>query len=88
HHERWDGTGYPRRLAADDIPIAGRIAAIGDVFDALTSDRVYRPALPFREAMDEMRTQTGRHFDPGLLELFLDASDQLEAIRAAHPDPH
>ncbi len=88
HHERWDGTGYPQRLAADDIPIAGRIAAIGDVFDALTSDRVYRPALPVGEAIDEMRTQSARHFDPGLLELFLGARDQLEAIRAAHPDPH
>jgi putative two-component system response regulator len=88
HHERWDGSGYPDHLAQDEIPIAGRIAAIGDVFDALTSDRVYRRAMSLREAMAEMRAQAGRQFDPDLLELFLGASDQLQAIRFAHPDPH
>jgi putative two-component system response regulator len=87
HHERWDGTGYPYGLAEDDIPIAGRIVAIGDVFDALTSDRVYRPALPVADAIQEMRSQSSRQFDPDLLELFLSATDQLDAIRAAHPDP-
>lgn len=88
HHEHWDGTGYPDGLAEDEIPIAGRIAAIGDVFDALTSDRVYRPALPFDDALAEMRAQSGRQFDPDLLALFLGATDELRAIRAAHPDPH
>jgi putative two-component system response regulator len=88
HHERWDGTGYPNGLAHDDIPIAGRIAAIGDVFDALTSNRVYRRALSFPEASAQMRAESGRQFDPELLDLFLSAAEQLEAIRAAHPDPH
>ena len=87
HHERWDGTGYPNRLANDEIPLAGRIAAIGDVFDALTSKRVYRGALPLAEASVQMRAEAGRQFDPQLLDLFLGAADQLEAIRAAHPDP-
>ncbi|MGN6867975.1 MAG: HD-GYP domain-containing protein [Solirubrobacteraceae bacterium] len=87
HHERWDGTGYPDGLAEDEIPIAGRIAAIADVFDALTSDRVYRPALPFAAAVAEMQAQSGRQFDPHLLGLFLGATGELEAIRAAHPDP-
>jgi putative two-component system response regulator len=87
HHERWDGTGYPDGLAEDEIPIAGRIAAIADVFDALTSDRVYRPALSFDDAVALMRAEAGRHFDPGLLELFLGAREELVAIRAAHPDP-
>jgi putative two-component system response regulator len=73
-------------LAEDEIPIAGRIAAIGDVFDALTSDRVYRPALSFDDAVAEMRAQSGRHFDPELLGLFIGATDELQAIRAAHPD--
>jgi putative two-component system response regulator len=86
HHERWDGTGYPDGLAEDEIPIAGRIAAIADVFDALTSDRVYRRALSFADAVASMRAESGRQFDPGLLDLFLGASDQVEAIRAAHPD--
>jgi putative two-component system response regulator len=87
HHERWDGTGYPHGLAEDEIPIAGRIVAIGDVFDALTSHRVYRSALPLPDAIEEMRREAGRQFDPGLLELFFGATDQLTAIRAAHPDP-
>jgi putative two-component system response regulator len=86
HHERWDGTGYPHRLAEDDIPVAGRIAAIGDVFDALTSNRVYRQAMSVGDAVGLMRSEGGRHFDPHLLNLFLGAGDQLEAIRATHPD--
>jgi putative two-component system response regulator len=86
HHERWDGTGYPHRLSEDEIPIAGRIAAIGDVFDALTSDRVYRPAMSVGDAVGLMRTEAGRQFDPYLLNLFLGSSDQLMAIRAAYPD--
>jgi putative two-component system response regulator len=87
HHERWDGTGYPNGLARDEIPIAGRIAAIGDVFDALTSDRVYHHALALPEASAEMRTQAGRQFDPDLLDLFLGGVEELDAIRTAHPDP-
>jgi putative two-component system response regulator len=86
HHERWDGTGYPNGLAADDIPIAGRIAAIGDVFDALTSNRVYRSPMSLADAAAEMRAQAGRQFDPELLETFLSASEELEAIRIALPD--
>jgi putative two-component system response regulator len=88
HHERWDGAGYPNGLARDEIPVAGRIAAIADVFDALTSDRVYRGALPVSEAVDEMRSQAGRQFDPDLLELFFGSLDRVHANRAAHPDPH
>jgi len=87
HHERWDGAGYPHGLAGDEIPIAGRIAAIGDVFDALTSDRVYRPAIPFDEAVEHMRNERGRHFDPALLDLFLAWPDELHAIRLTYPDP-
>ena len=86
HHERWDGGGYPYGLAGDEIPIAGRIAAIGDVFDALTSDRVYRRAIPFADAIEHMRAERGRHFDPVLLDLFLGSPDDLRAIRTAHPD--
>jgi len=87
HHERWDGAGYPHGLAGDEIPIAGRIAAIGDVFDALTSDRVYRGAVPFEDAVEHMRSERGRHFDPALLDLFLSSPEELHAIRLTHPDP-
>jgi putative two-component system response regulator len=86
HHERWDGTGYPAGLRDHQIPISGRIAAIADVFDALTSDRVYRPALAIDEASSVMRDERGRHFDPDLLDLFLDSIPELQTIRAACPD--
>jgi putative two-component system response regulator len=71
HHERYDGTGYPCGLAGDDIPIEGRIAAVADVFDALTCDRVYRPALPADAAVELMVAERGRHFDPLVLDVFL-----------------
>ncbi|HTX07655.1 MAG TPA: HD domain-containing phosphohydrolase [Solirubrobacteraceae bacterium] len=73
HHERYDGTGYPRRLAGDAIPIEGRIVAIADVFDAITSDRVYRPAMTLEQAVAVLREGRGTHFDPVLLDHFLDA---------------
>ena len=73
HHERFDGSGYPRGLAREDIPVEGRIAAVADVFDALISSRVYRPALPLPEALGIMREGRGSHFDPEILDLFLDS---------------
>ncbi|HEY2768418.1 MAG TPA: HD domain-containing phosphohydrolase [Solirubrobacteraceae bacterium] len=72
HHEKWDGSGYPRGLAGEEIPIEGRIVAIADVFDALTTDRVYRPAFPVERAVEMMREQRAQHFDPVLLDTFLD----------------
>ena len=70
HHEKWDGTGYPDRLAGNDIPLHARILCIADVFDALTTTRSYRPALSRVEALRIMRQDAGRHFDPELLEIF------------------
>jgi HD-GYP domain-containing protein (c-di-GMP phosphodiesterase class II)/methanogenic corrinoid protein MtbC1 len=75
HQEKWDGTGYPRGLVGEAIPIEGRIVAIADVFDALTSDRVYRKAFPVAEAVQMMREQRGRHFDPVLLDAFMEVLD-------------
>jgi hypothetical protein len=75
HHERWDGAGYPRGLAAESIPIEGRIVAIADVFDALTSHRVYREAFSVEKATEMMYEQAGRHFDPVLLHAFMDVLD-------------
>ena len=86
HHERWDGHGYPRGLADGDIPTAGRIAGIADVFDAMTSKRVYRPALPVTDAIEHMQSERARHFDPQLLDLFIRSIDDIETIRAAYPD--
>jgi PAS domain S-box-containing protein len=73
HHERFDGSGYPRGISGEDIPIEGRIVAIADVFDALTSDRVYRPAFPLQEVFTMMAADRGTHFDPRLLDIFFDA---------------
>lgn len=70
HHERWDGAGYPCGLAGEDIPIVGRIAAIADVFDALTSERPYKKAWPVEEALGYIRDNKGRHFDPVIVDHF------------------
>jgi putative two-component system response regulator len=75
HHERWDGTGYPHGLRGDNIPLVGRIVAIADVFDALRSSRPYKPAWPVEHALDEIKRQRGRQFDPHLVELFLQVHD-------------
>ena len=73
HHERFDGGGYPHGLGGEEIPLSGRIAAVADVYDALTSRRVYRDALPAHEATDLMRTSSGAQFDPVVLDAFLHA---------------
>ncbi|MEA3021103.1 MAG: cyclic di-GMP phosphodiesterase [Actinomycetota bacterium] len=86
HHEWWDGSGYPRGMHGTEIPEAARIAAITDVFDALTSSRVYRPALPLDEAIAIMTKLRGRQFEPRLLDAFFGAMDQIMSIREAYPD--
>ena len=81
HHERWDGTGYPRGLQATQIPLVGRIVAIADVFDALTQTRPYKAAWSPQDAVNEIRKQTGSHFDPDVVEIavpVLTAPDSLE----------
>ena len=71
HHEKWDGTGYPRSLKGEEIPLAARIFAVADVYDALTSDRPYRKAWTHEKAVEYLREQSGRHFDPRVVEAFL-----------------
>jgi HD-GYP domain-containing protein (c-di-GMP phosphodiesterase class II) len=70
HHEKWDGRGYPRELKGEEIPIAARIFAIVDVWDALCSDRPYRKAIPKAEALEYILSQSGLHFDPSLTNTF------------------
>ena len=80
HHERWDGTGYPDRLAKTDIPYLARIVAVADAFDAMTSDRPYhvgRKARPPEEAFAEVEKQSGRQFDPDCAKAFLEIRDQI-----------
>ena len=73
HHERWDGSGYPQGLSGEAIPLSGRIVSIADVFDALTSERPYKKPWPIQDAMREIESQSGRQFDPDLVQAFLRA---------------
>jgi putative two-component system response regulator len=72
HHEKWDGSGYPRGLRGEEIPLLARLFAIVDVWDALSSDRPYRPALPENEVLEYIRNQSGLHFDPSLVPTFME----------------
>ena len=81
HHEKWDGSGYPNGLAGNDIPLEGRICAIADVFDALTSIRPYKKAWTEAEALDFLVKQKGKHFDPVLVDMFLAQMPAIRAIR-------
>ena len=86
HHERWDGSGYPRRLQGQDIPLVGRITAVCDVFDALISKRHYKEAWTLQDALAEIARQAGRQFDPRLVEAFLALVPELPAsLIGGHP---
>jgi putative two-component system response regulator len=87
HHEKWDGTGYPRQLSGSAIPMEGQVAAVADVFDALTSDRPYRRAFSLDETIRIMRGERSKHFDPRLVDLFFENVDQLLEIRDRHMPP-
>jgi HD-GYP domain-containing protein (c-di-GMP phosphodiesterase class II) len=80
HHEKVDGSGYPQGLKGDEIPLEGRIVAVADVLDALTSDRVYRKAFDFERAVEMMREDRGTHFDPSILDALLDDLDSFRRV--------
>ena len=86
HHEKWDGGGYPRGLAGEAIPLESRIVAVADVFDALTSNRPYRPARPEEEALTIMAATVGSHFDPRVHAAFVRSLPEIRAIRARFAD--
>lgn len=86
HHEKWDGTGYPDQLAGDAIPVAARLMAVVDVFDALISARVYKPAFSFDEARNIMTEQRGKHFDPDIADAFVVNFEAFVAIALQHRD--
>ena len=87
HQEYYDGTGYPRGLRGEEIPLCGRIAAVADVYDALTSDRVYRAAMTHEEAKEVILRGDGTHFDPDVVAAFVSAEDEFQAIREHFRDP-
>lgn len=86
HHEQWAGTGYPRGLRGEAIPIEGRIAAIADVFDALTSERPYKHAWPVEDAVAHLQAGAGGHFDPTLTAMFIESLDEVLEIRERFAD--
>jgi PAS domain S-box-containing protein len=88
HHERFDGSGYPHGLTGEEIPLEGRITAVADVFDALLTDRSYRPALPLDEAVTVMREGRGSQFDPLIVDALLDHLDEALAIRGLSSPLH
>jgi putative two-component system response regulator len=86
HHERWDGSGYPRALRGEAIPLVGRIVAIADAFDALTSTRPYKQAWPVEEAVALLRREAGRQFDPRLIPKFLEMLPQVKDIMGQYSE--
>ncbi len=86
HHEKWDGTGYPRKLAGRKIPLVGRIMAIADVFDALTTRRPYKEAFPVEKSFEIIRQGRGSHFDPELVDVFISVAEKVFEIREEYAD--
>jgi putative two-component system response regulator len=86
HHEKWDGSGYPNKLKGTEIPIAARIAAIADVFDALTSQRPYKEPFPWEKSLAIIREGKGSHFDPDVADAFFAIQDEIRAIKEQHDD--
>jgi HD-GYP domain-containing protein (c-di-GMP phosphodiesterase class II)/signal transduction histidine kinase len=86
HHEKYDGSGYPRQLAGVEIPVEGRIAAVADVFDALTSNRIYREAWSIDRTLELIVREKGAHFDPLFVDLFLESMDDVLQIKKRHAD--
>jgi putative two-component system response regulator len=87
HHEKWDGSGYPRGLVGEGIPLMGRIVALADVFDALTSERPYKRAWTTEAALDYLNAQRGRHFDSHLVDLFMERLPDILAISQQYAEP-
>jgi response regulator RpfG family c-di-GMP phosphodiesterase len=84
HHEKWNGSGYPDHLSGTDIPLSARIMAVADVFDALVSKRSYKDGFPFEKAMAIIKEGRGTHFDPAIVDAFVQASDEVRAIMESH----
>ncbi|MBR1669764.1 MAG: HD domain-containing protein [Butyrivibrio sp.] len=80
HHEKWDGSGYPKGLKGEEIPLSARIMAVADVFDAIVSERAYKKAFPFDKAMDIIRESSGSHFDPNVAGAFLNAENEVRRV--------
>ena len=86
HHEKWDGTGYPEGLKGEEIPIEGRITCVADVYDALCSERPYKPKFPREKCLEIMLSERGTRFDPAVLDVFFERLDIIDQIGQVHTD--
>ena len=86
HHEKWDGSGYPKGLVGENIPLSGRLMAVADVYDALISKRVYKPAFSHEKAMGIITEGKGQHFDPEIIDTFFTIEDEVKAIAEKYAD--
>jgi len=86
HHERWDGAGYPLGLKGNSIPIEGRIVSIADVFDALSSKRIYKESIPIENCINMLKSEKGKQFDPELVEIFIESLPEIDKIRELYKD--
>jgi len=87
HHEKWDGSGYPQGLCGEDIPLAARIVALADAYDAITSERIYKSASTHEQAVTIITEDSGRHFDPAVVTAFLQVHDNFKAIARKYREP-
>ena len=88
HHEKWDGSGYPYHLSGEEIPLCARIMAVVDVFDALTSKRVYKEAFPAEKAFRILEESSGTHFDPKIVGTFLAHKEEVRQVLTKYQDRH
>lgn len=86
HHEKWDGSGYPNGISEEEIPVEGRVVAVADVFDALTTERPYKEAFPIDKSIDIIKGDSGSHFDPKMVSVFDSCLDDLLEIRDSFTD--
>ena len=86
HHEKWDGSGYPRGLCGEDIPVSARVMAVADVYDALTSKRVYKDAFSHEKTCEIILNDSGTHFDPVIIDSFLEVAEEFRDIRSSYDD--
>jgi len=86
HQEKWDGSGYPEGLSGEDIPLSARLMAVADVYDALISKRIYKPAIPHATAVSIIQNDSGSHFDPDVVNAFLESTDEFHQIAYLHAD--
>ncbi|HUL20933.1 MAG TPA: HD domain-containing phosphohydrolase, partial [Thermodesulfobacteriota bacterium] len=86
HHERWDGSGYPEGLKGEQIPVPGRLMALADSYDALTSKRVYKSEIPHEKAVEIIVGEKGSHFDPEVVDAFLEVKESFRQISLKYAD--